>query len=418
MTTSELKALEHDWKFWARPNQLPPPQPWTLWLILAGRGYGKTRTGAETVRSWATGKTPLASTPYKHIALIAETAADARDVMVEGESGILQIHPKAFRPVYEPSKRRLTWPNGNKATLFNATEPDQLRGPQFHAAWLDELAKWRYHQETWDMLQFGLRLGDHPIALATTTPKPIPLLKELISSRDTHVTRGSTYENRSNLARTFFTKIITRYEGSRLGRQEIDGELLDDVRNSFWPNSSFVYTQSVPRDLDKVVVAIDPSGISDEDTGANEVGIIVAASHGKTATIINDLSVEAGPATWGRVAVEAYHRYEADAIVAETNFGGDMVRHVIHSIDPTVKFVSVSASRGKVIRAEPVATLYEQHRVEHLGQFALLEDQLRHFTNEGYLGDGSPDRADALVWAITYLLLPGIGRATSKELRL
>ncbi len=388
-------------------------------MILAGRGYGKTRVGAETVRQWATGSTPLSSTPYKHIALIAETAADSRDVMVEGESGILAIHPKAFRPIYEPSKRRLTWPNGNRATLFNATEPDQLRGPQFHAAWLDELAKWRYAQETWDMLQFGLRLGDHPLTVVTTTPKPIPLLRELLASNDTHVTRGSTYDNRSNLARTFFNKIITRYEGSRLGRQELDGEMLEEVENSFWPPSSFSYTKVIPRDLNRIIVSIDPSGVADEDTGANEVGIIVAASHGDRATVINDLTVEAGPATWGRIAVEAYHRYEADAIIAETNFGGAMVEHVIRSIDPTVKFVSVSASRGKVIRAEPVATLYEQHRVDHLGQFALLEDQLRHFTPSGYLGDGSPDRADALVWAITYLLLSNsLGRATSKEVRL
>lgn len=234
MTPSQLEELNWDWEFWARPNQLIPKGDWLTWLLLAGRGFGKTRSAAEAVRALVCGATPLTAGKHARIALVAETAADARDVMVEGESGLLAVHPQEFRPLYEPSKRRLTWPNGALATLYNAVEPDQLRGPQHSLAWCDELAKWRYAQETWDMLQFGLRLGARPQAIIATTPRPIPVLKQIIRQPGTVITRGTTFENRSNLAESFLSQVVSRYEGTRLGRQELSAEILDDIPGALW----------------------------------------------------------------------------------------------------------------------------------------------------------------------------------------
>ncbi|GLI23475.1 DNA-packaging protein [Xanthobacter flavus] len=407
LTKRQAEQILWDWRFWARPNQLPPPGDWLTWLILAGRGYGKTRTGAEWVRSVVCGATPLARGVLGRIALVAETAADARDVMVEGESGILSVHPKEFRPLYEPSKRRLTWPNGAVATLYNAVEPDQLRGPQHDGAWCDELAKWRYAGETWDQLQFGLRLGLQPRQVVTTTPRPIPVLKQIMAAETTRTTRGSTYENRANLAGTFLTEVVKKFEGTRLGRQELNAEVLDDVPGALWTRDMLdaCRVRKAP-ELVRVVVAVDPSGTKGEEDTGDAIGI-VAAGKGVdgNAYILEDATCKLPPAAWGRRAVALAAKWKADRIVAERNFGGAMVEHVIRSVDPRVSYREVTASRGKVARAEPVAALYEQSCVRHVGAFPEMEDQMCSFATNGYLGSGSPDRADAAVWAITELML-------------
>lgn len=408
--------LAWDWSFWGRPAQQEPSDDdgaWTTWLILAGRGFGKTRAGAEWVRKVMTGKTPHARGRYRHMAIIAETAWDARNVLVEGDSGILSVHPPGFRPEYQPALRQLTWPNGGKAHLYNAVEPDQLRGPQHDCAWCDELAKWRYVRETWDQLQFGLRLGTDPRQLVTTTPRPIPVIRELINDQLCVVTKGKTKENVSNLAPTFLKKIVGRFEGTRLGRQELNAEVLDDVPGALWTRQMIdakrlKADQRYP-DLSRVVVAIDPSGTSGEDDeNANSVGIVVAARgvDGR-GYVLADWTCDLSPEGWGRRAIQAYKRYEADRIVAESNYGGAMVEAVIRSIDKKVSYKEVKASRGKVVRAEPISALYEQGKISHVGTLPELEDQMCNFTSTGYVGDGSPDRADALVWALTEVMLGG-----------
>lgn len=408
LTKKQAEDILWDWRFWARPNQLPPVGEWLTWLILAGRGYGKTRTGAEWVRSVVCGKSPLARGTLGRIALVAETAADARDVMVEGESGILSVHPKEFRPLYEPSKRRLTWPNGAVGTLYNAVEPDQLRGPQHDGAWCDELAKWRYAQDTWDQLQFGLRLGDRPQQVVTTTPRPIPTLRQIMAAKTTRITRGSTHENRVNLAESFLQEIVGRFEGTRLGRQELNAEVLDDVPGALWTRAMIDANRiSVAPEMRRIVVSVDPSGTKGDGEG-DDIGI-VAAGLGVDGRgyILEDLSCQMSPDGWGRRAVGGYHKHRADRLIAERNFGGAMVEHVIRTVDRSVSYREVVASRGKIARAEPVAALYEQGRVKHVGAHPALEDQMCAMTSDGYIGEGSPDRADAAVWAITDLMLTG-----------
>jgi phage terminase large subunit-like protein len=397
--------LEHDWASIARPEQLPPDGKWSTWLILAGRGAGKTRTGAEWVRSLA----EAASVP--RIALVGPTAADVRDTMVEGESGLLAIAPNSNRPTYEPSKRRLTWKNGVQATMFSSEEPERLRGPQFGAAWVDELCAFRNVRDTWSNLQFGLRLGRHPRQVVTTTPKPIPLLRALIANPDTVVSRGTTYDNRDNLAPSFFSQIVRSYEGTRVGRQELNAEILEDVPGALWTRAMIDRARE-PMDsrLVRIVVAVDPSGARNAgDEGADWIGIVVAGKgvDGR-AYVLADRSCKLSPAGWGARAVQAYKEFSADRIVAERNFGGAMVEHVIRTTESSVAFKEVTASRGKVQRAEPVAALYEQGKVTHLADdLSMLEDQLCQMTGNGFCGDGSPDRADALVWALTELMLGG-----------
>lgn len=407
----ETKAeLLNHWPFWARPNQLPPEGQWLTWVILAGRGFGKTRCGSEWVRSMVCGSTPLGKGRSHRVALVAETAADGRDVMVEGDSGILGVHPKAFRPTYEPSKRRLTWPNGAVATIFNGTEPDQMRGPQYDLAWCDELAKWRYAQESWDMLQFGLRLGDDPRQLITTTPRPIVLLRNIMKDPRTVVTRGSTYENSANLAKTFLDNIKAKYEGTRLGRQELQAEVLDDVPGSLWTRDGLDKTRKGPSDklpdMQRVCVAIDPAGKSQETAlseGTAETGIVVVGlGVDGRGYVLDDLSCSLSPNGWARRALSAYDQYSADCIVVETNQGGDMVKNTIRSVR-NVSVVEVTASRGKVTRAEPIAALYEQGRVSHVGTHADLEDQMVLFTPLGIAGETTGDRVDALVWGLSQL---------------
>lgn len=397
LSLEEALYLLHDWTFWARPEQLIPPGDWRVFLILAGRGWGKTRTGAETVAEW------VRSGKCRRIALVAPTAADARDVMIEGESGLLNVGQPQERPTYEPSKRRLTWPNGAIATVFSADKPDRLRGPQHDGAWADEIAAWRY-PEAWDQLMFGLRLGDDPRVVATTTPRPIPLIKELVESDTTYVVRGSTYDNRANLAPAFFEKIIARYEGTRLGRQELYAEILTDVPGALWNRSMIEASRvsKVPTTLRRIVVSIDPAASANEDSA--ETGIIVAGigedGHGY---VLEDVSLTASPDKWARQAVSAFYVHGADRIVAEVNNGGDMVEHTLRTVDRTVPYKAVRASRGKEIRAEPVAALYEQGRIHHVGYFGPLEDQLCTWLP----GEKSPDRLDALVWALTELMLGG-----------
>ena len=404
LSPDEALALLHDWQFWARPDQLPPSGQWRIWLLLAGRGFGKTRTGAELIRS------RVAARHARRLALVAPTAADARDIMVEGESGILAISPHWDRPRYEPSRRRLIWHNGATAVFYSADEPERLRGPQHDMAWCDELTSWR-HPEAWDMLMFGLRLGDDPRVVVTTTPRPMPLLRALLKDPLVAVTRGTTYQNRANLAPDFLDQIVRKYEGTRLGRQEIEAQILDDLPGGLWSRDLIDAAQvrSAPH-LARVVVAIDPAATS--GAMADETGIIVAGrdivGHG---WVLADLSGRYRPIEWAKTAITAYHAHRADRIVAEINNGGEMVETTIRMIDPNVPFTSVRASRGKITRAEPVAALYEQGKVHHLGTFSQLEDQMctltRHGQDRGERNGSrfSPDRVDALVWALTDLLV-------------
>jgi len=384
----------------ARPEQIAPDGDWDIWLILAGRGWGKTRTGAQWVREQV-------QNGARRIALIGETASDTRDVMVEGISGILSVYPDADRPLYEPSKRRITWPNGAVAITFNATEPDQLRGPNFDLAWCDELAKWRYARETWDQLQFGLRIGDHPRVLVTTTPRPIELVKAIVAGSEgkVHITRGNTMDNRSNLAEKFLEKIVARYDGTRLGRQELRGEILGDIPNALWTYAQIesARVREQPEELDRIIVAVDPA-ISNTET-SDEHGIIVAGYEqgSNEAYVLEDASMTGTPMQWARRAIALHDEYEADGIVVEINQGGDMVAQTLRSVRNNIPIIEVRASRGKHIRAEPIASLYEQGRVHHVGAFPELETQMTQMTTFGFEGEGSPDRLDALVWALSNL---------------
>lgn len=424
LTRDEARLLNYDWGFWGRPAQMEPPGSWwTTWLVMAGRGFGKTRLGSEWIRSMVCGKTPLARGRVGRIALVAETAADGRDVMVQGPSGILAVHPPEFRPRYVKSDRTLYWPNGAIALMFSAEDPEQLRGPEHEAAWCDETAKWRYAQDTWDMLQFGLRIGEQPRQLVTTTPRPIPILRKLLAEEGkpggTTVTRGRTFDNSANLAASFVGQMKRRYEGTRLGRQELDAELLEDVQGALWNRSmlerrnpanpkaagmSIDDAGKVPP-LRRIAVGVDPSGSSgDEEKESDDIGIVcVGLGDDDVFYVLEDASSPGSPLEWGRAVVGVYKRRDADIIVGEVNYGGAMVEYTIRTIDRRVNYKAVNASRGKIVRAEPVAALYEQGKVRHVGEWPELEDQMCGMTREGYEGRGSPDRVDALVWAITEL---------------
>lgn len=427
LSRKQKENLIFNWRHWARPEQQAPThREWDNWLILAGRGFGKTRAGSEWVRANMCGDTPLTGGKWRHIAVIAETAADARDVMVgDGKapsdpnagSGILQVHPKDFCPKYEPSKRRLTWPNGAAATLYNAVEPDQLRGPQHDAGWCDELCKWRYQQETWDQLEFGMRTGTNPQKLISTTPRPTLLLKKIMRDSGTVLTRGSTYDNVANLAGKFLERIKAKFEGSRLGRQELEAEVLEDLEGALWKRSNIdeyrITLDQLPP-LMRIVVAIDPAISSNENS--NETGIVAAGidsnGHGY---VLDDISGVYSPEEWAREAISLYKARRADRIIAEKNQGGEMVENTIRSIEFGVPYRGVHASKGKFVRAEPISSMYEQGRIHHVGSFAALEDQMCAFTVDfdrkgmGY----SPDRMDALVWAFTELMVEGEVRRPS-----
>jgi phage terminase large subunit-like protein len=380
--------------------------PWTIWLMLGGRGAGKTRTGAEWVRGVALGEPDFAEPALRRIALVGETFADARNVMVEGPSGILAVHERHERPSWSPSLRKLEWPNGAVAHVFSAEDPDSLRGPQFEAAWADELAKWKHVEETWDMLQFGLRLGLRPRQMVTTTPRPIPLLKRFLADPAVAVSRARTADNAAHLAPAFLEAVVARYAGTRLGRQELDGDIIEDRPDALWTRDVMEAsrTDSAPP-LARIVVAVDPPASSSKR--ADACGIVAAGvDEGGTAYVLEDATASGlKPPEWAARAVALYRRLQADALVVETNQGGEMATGVIREVDSSVPVAGVRATRGKYLRAEPVSVLYAQGRVRHVGALPALEDELCDFGPGGLSSGRSPDRLDALVWALTELML-------------
>lgn len=391
----------YSWFKNARHNQLPPPGNWRTWLILAGRGFGKTRAGAETLRSW------IKSGRYQRIALLGKTIREAEAVMVEGISGLLAIHPPLERPLFERTHQQLVWPNGTLAMLYGADHFEQLRGPQFDAVWIDEMAKFRYPDEAWNQLMLALRLGHDPRCIVTTTPRPIPLIEKLLKDDDVVVTKGTTFENKDNLAPAFLDQIVKQFEGTRLGAQELYAQLLTEQQGALWRRELIRY-QEPPYEttghlkLLRIVIAIDPATTHHEES--DETGIVVAGlSEDKYAYVLDDLSGRLSPGDWGQRVCEAYWRFKADRVVAEVNKGGDLVERILRSLDPTIPYKAVRATRGKYTRAEPIAALYEQRRIFHAHPFGLLETQLCTYVPG--ISTKSPDRLDALVWALTDLLL-------------
>jgi predicted phage terminase large subunit-like protein len=428
LSLQEQQEFFYRWNFWARPGQRPPAGDWSIWLIMAGRGFGKTRAGAEWVRGIAEGDGSA------RFALVGANYAETRTVMVEGESGLLSIAPPDQRPVWEPSLKRLTWKNGAQAHLYSAAEPEGLRGPQNSHAWCDEIAKWMNNagqaEAAWDNLKMGLRVGYRPQLVATTTPRPVALVRALVNAEGVVISRGRTQDNDLHLPVAFLTAMEADYGGTRLGRQELDGELIEDVEGALWtramiegcrvgavrversrdtgdhPNRSLDYARD-ERDtgLVRVVIGVDPPASKTGDA----CGIIVAGlgADGK-AYVLADCSVEkASPETWARKVADAADRHDADRVIAEANQGGAMVKSVLQAAKISLPVKLVHASRGKVARAEPVAALYENGRVHHAGTFPQLEDEMCGLLiGGGYEGPGrSPDRADALVWALTELML-------------
>ncbi len=393
----ELAALKYRWEFWARPNQLPPKGPWRKWLIRAGRGFGKSRSASEWIRN------QVETNQARRIAFVGPTVKDVREFMIEGDSGILAISHPEFMPTWQPSICRITWPNGAKATTFSADEPERLRGQNLDAAWADELASWRRPQ-AWDMLMLGLRIGDNPRCVVSTTPKPLPHIKKLIADPSCVESRGSTYDNRTNLAVGFFEDIVSLYEGTRIGRQELHAEILDDNPGALWKRDWIEEgrVQQAP-DMLKVVVSIDPAAKSNEES--DETGIVVVGFGVDGAWyILDDLSLRGTPDEWGRAAATAFYRHEADRVVAEVNQGGEMVEFTMATVDPRIPFDSIHASRAKRVRAEPVSALSEQGRIHHVGTFPILEDQLCEWDPMDTRSP-SPDRLDAMVHGVTYMMV-------------
>lgn len=403
------------WLLEARPEQLTPEGEWLIWAVVTGRGWGKTRSGGEDVFDYGR------ENPGTRIAVVAPTFTDGRDVCMEGESGLLSVVPAEFIESYHRSMGQLTLKNKTQYQVFSAEKPNRLRGPQHHRAWCDELAAWKYLQETWDMLMFGLRLGERPQVVITTTPRPRPLLINLMTRPTTHVTTGTTYDNIANLARSTVDELQRVYAGTRLGKQELEGILLESVEGALWQRDVIEENRAddTPLNAGRTVVAIDPAVTVTEYS--DETGIVVAmktkggcrkcGTAEDHAFVLDDRSIKASPDMWCRRAVVAYRDYTADRIVAETNNGGDMVEVVLRTIDKTLPFKKLHASKGKRTRAEPVAALYEQGRVHHVGYFDTLEDQMCTWDPE--TTTDSPDRLDALVWAITELMIGGVNVSMS-----
>jgi len=411
MSEAELAFLDAQWDVFAHDHQRPPElapngAPWLTWLMIGGRGAGKTRAGAEWIRCQALGLPPFATQAVARIALVGESEHDVREVMIEGVSGLLAVHPPHQRPTWLPSRKRLEWSNGAVAQAFSAEDPESLRGPQFGCAWSDEMAKWRYAEAAFDMLQFGLRLGPQPRQLITTTPRPIALLKRLICDPTSVTTRAATRANALNLAPTFLQGVMARYAGTRLGRQELDGEIIEDRPDALWSRAMLEQcrVREAPA-LRRIVVAVDPpvsSGRRADSCGIVAAGICAA---GIVYVLADDSVAAATPSRWANQAIALWRKLEADALVVEINQGGEMVRAVIGEVDSAVPVTPVRAHRGKWLRAEPVATLYEQGRVKHAGLFAALEDEMCDFASTGLSSGRSPDRLDALVWAVSSLAL-------------
>ena len=396
----EAARLTYNWPLHARDSQLPPDGDWDTWLILAGRGFGKTRTGAEWVRA------QVESGAAKRIALVARTLPEAQSIMVHGESGIINICPPWNKPIYEPSKRKLTWPNGAHALAFSSHEPDQLRGPQFDAAWCDELASWEYPSQTWDNLTFALRLGRRPRSVVTTTPKSIELLKTLTNRPGVQVTRGTTFDNKDNLAPAFFNGIIEQYDGTRIGQQEIYAETIDEDEDAIWKREWIEKARlSAYPPIARIVVSIDPAMSTKPNSSETGIVVVGADMHRKHAYVLADESGKLTPNSWALRAAHLFDKFNATRIIAEDNAGGNMVQSTLkNAVERTLPYKGIKARRGKYIRAEPVAALYEQGRVHHVGRFPQLEDQMCTWTPD--LGpSNSPDRVDALVHAITELVI-------------
>ena len=411
LSDDEIYALPYLFDFWAMDHQLPPIGDWRTWVIMGGRGAGKTRAGAEWVRSMVEGACPRDGGRANRVAIVGETFDQAREVMVFGDSGIMACSPPDRRPTWVSGRKMLVWPNGATAQVFSAFDPEALRGPQFDAVWADEIAKWKRGAETWDMIQFGLRLGDDPRACVTTTPRNADVLKSLLERESTVMTHAPTHANRANLAAGFLEEVERRYAGTRLGRQELDGVLLADVEGALWRSVDLQSAQvdQLPS-LDRIVVAVDPPVTGHK--GSDDCGIIVAGvkmdgpPQNWTAYVIEDATVSAAkPSDWAKAAVDAMNRHGADRLIAEVNQGGALVETVVRQVDPLVAYRAVRASKGKVARAEPIAALYEQGRVRHVRGLCDLEDQMCMMTLRGFDGAGSPDRVDALVWALHDLVI-------------
>ena len=408
---AQARFVSHDWQLWARDDQLPPLRTaagnaWRTWLLLGGRGSGKTRAGAEWVRAVALGLWPGEPRAVR-IALVGPTQAHVRAVMVEGVSGLMSVHPRGERPVLEISKGQLIWPaTGAIAQFFSAEDPEGLRGPQFDAAWCDELCRWKRGSRAWDMLQFGLRLGRLPRQVVTTTPRATKLLKAIIADEATAVTRARTADNAANLAPAFLAEVTRMYAGTALGRQELDGEVVTERPDSLWQRTWMIEARIARApEMRRIVVAVDPPVTATEN--ADTCGIVVAGlGPDNRAYVLADRSLQGrDPATWARAVIAAFRDFAADRIVAEANQGGDLVVNVIRSVDPNAPVKKVHASRGKFARAEPIAALYAENRVVHVGEFPALENQMCDFGPEGLSEGRSPDRVDALVWALSELML-------------
>ncbi len=405
LTKAECRALVHSWRFVARPSQILPgtqraaiqQTDWRFWVVDAGRGFGKTRTGAETVREWA-------QNPKERILLIAPTAADVREVMLEGPSGLLNCYPTARRPDYNPSRHLLRFPSGAIGFTRSADEPERLRGPQFTKFWADEMCAWRFAPEAWQQIMFGFRLKDAALkGIITTTPKPIPVFKDLLKNAATVVTHGSSYENRDNLSDAFFEQVIKPYEGTRIGRQEINAELLEDTPGALWTRIMIDATRIAPETIhweliQRIVIAVDPAVTSNEKSDETGIAVVALAKSGHC-IVLADLSGRYTVADWAIKAVNAFRQYRADRIVGEVNNGGDLVERNLRVVDPSVPFRAVRASRGKMTRAEPVSAMYERQMVHHAGCFSDLEDEMCTWVP----GMASPSRMDAMVWGVTEL---------------
>lgn len=418
-----LMGLPWIFDFWALPHQLPPEGDWRTWAIMGGRGAGKTRAGAEWIRSKVEGATPLSGGSAGRIALVAETFDEAREVMIFGDSGILACSPPDRRPKWHASRRVLEWANGAEAHVFSAHDPESLRGPQFDAAWSDELAKWPKARDTWDQLQFGLRLGAHPQQVVTTTPRNVEILKAIIANPSTVMTHAPTEANRAHLAASFLAEVRARYGGTTKGRQELMGELVEDLEGALWSAEMLRDAQEasdfVPA---RIVVAVDPPVTATKQSDACGIMVVGATTEGPAdqwrAKVLADRSVQGvSPEAWARAALAAMAEFDAERLVVEVNQGGDLVAQLVRQIDPLVALREVRATKGKWLRAEPVAALYEQRRITHARGLAALEREMGQMTRSGWQGAGSPDRLDALVWALSDLMIVPLGKQRRPSVR-
>lgn len=411
ISEQEAEALMKSWRgFMARKNQVAPESDWDIWLMMAGRGFGKTRAGSEWVKEQVETCFEKDGEPIR-IGLVNETQKDLKQVMLEGDSGILAVCDGLIEK-YIKKPTEIYFKNGSIALGYNGTEPEQMRGPQFHRIWFDELAKYRYPREAWDQAQFGLRLGKKPRCLITTTPRPIELIRAIYGGEEGKVvvTMGNTKDNLSNLAKSFVDKIYKKYDGTRLGRQELEGQIIGDVQGALWRLSdidlyryrfSFQDNDNELPSFERIVVSVDPAVSNDENS--DEHGIVVCALFKGEAYVLEDGSISGHPVEWAQKVVSLYDKWQADSVVVEKNQGGDMCKHTIHTVRNNIPIILVHASRGKHVRAEPIASLYTQGRVHHVGCFPELEQQMTNMTNQGYVGENSPDRCDALVWGLTAL---------------